>query len=188
MIIRPMTASDCRSIDQAFLAQQWPSRQATLERYLQEQSRGLRQVFVAEDSGQIAGYATLIPHAKAGPFKKNGYPEITDLNVFQNFQRQGIGAKLLQAAEEQAKTFSSVITIGVGLHSGYGPAQRLYLKNGYIPDGSGSGLRIKSWQWVLLVTIMTILCFIFLSPFDKQPACYFYLTGIIYRKYDERQC
>lgn len=71
MIIRPMTASDCRSIDQAFLAQQWPSRQATLERYLQEQSRGLRQVFVAEDSGQIAGYATLIPHAKAGPFKKN---------------------------------------------------------------------------------------------------------------------
>lgn len=137
MIIRPMTASDCRSIDQAFLAQQWPSRQATLERYLQEQSRGLRQVFVAEDSGQIAGYATLIPYAKAGPFKKNGYPEITDLNVFQNFQRQGIGAKLLQAAEEQAKTFSSVITIGVGLHSGYGPAQRLYLKNGYIPDGSG---------------------------------------------------
>ena len=47
---------------------------------------------------------------------------------FKNFQRQGIGAKLLQAAEEQAKTFSSVITIGVGLHSGYGPAQRLYLK------------------------------------------------------------
>ena len=35
-IIRPMTASDCRSIDQAFLAQQWPSRQATLERYLQK--------------------------------------------------------------------------------------------------------------------------------------------------------
>ena len=25
----------------------------------------------------------------------------------------------------------------VGLHSGYGAAQRLYIKRGYIPDGSG---------------------------------------------------
>ena len=25
----------------------------------------------------------------------------------------------------------------VGLHKGYGPAQRLYIKRGYIPDGSG---------------------------------------------------
>jgi GNAT superfamily N-acetyltransferase len=137
LIIRPMLASDCSAIDQGFLAQQWPSRQATLEKYLQEQSQGLRQVFVAEDGGQIAGYTTLIPHAKDGPFKNDGYPEITDLNVFQHFQRQGIGGRLLQAAEAQAKTFSSVITIGVGLHSGYGPAQRLYLKNGYLPDGSG---------------------------------------------------
>jgi hypothetical protein len=25
----------------------------------------------------------------------------------------------------------------VGLHAGYGPAQRLYVKRGYVPDGSG---------------------------------------------------
>lgn len=27
--------------------------------------------------------------------------------------------------------------LGVGLHSGYGSAQRMYIKRGYIPDGSG---------------------------------------------------
>ena len=25
----------------------------------------------------------------------------------------------------------------MGLHSGYGPAQRLYARRGYVPDGSG---------------------------------------------------
>ena len=32
---------------------------------------------------------------------------------------------------------SDKVTLGVGLHSGYGPAQRLYIKRGYIPDGTG---------------------------------------------------
>jgi uncharacterized protein YijF (DUF1287 family) len=29
------------------------------------------------------------------------------------------------------------IGISVGLNQGYGPAQRLYVKKGYIPDGTG---------------------------------------------------
>ena len=36
-----------------------------------------------------------------------------------------------------AKAISEVITLGVGLHKGYGPAQRIYVKRGYIPDGTG---------------------------------------------------
>ena len=34
-------------------------------------------------------------------------------------------------------TFSSVAGIGVGMTSDYGPAQRLYILRGYIPDGRG---------------------------------------------------
>ena len=29
------------------------------------------------------------------------------------------------------------MTLVVGLHHGYGAAQRLYIKSGFIPDGSG---------------------------------------------------
>ena len=41
--------------------------------------------------------------------------------------------------EKLAHSSSKVITLGVGLHEGYGPAQRLYIKRGHIPDGS--------WVW-----------------------------------------
>lgn len=39
--------------------------------------------------------------------------------------------------ENQVKKYSNEISLGVGLHYGYGSAQRLYVKRGYIPDESG---------------------------------------------------
>ena len=50
--------------------------------------------------------------------------------------KNGIGNKLLDAAEKIASQYSDVVYLGVGLHSGYGSAQRLYVKRGYIPDGT----------------------------------------------------
>ncbi len=61
--------------------------------------------------------------------------------MFIRFQRRGIGSRLLEAAEKAAASSGSAVTLGVGLHSGYGPAQRLYVKRGYIPDGSGVWFR-----------------------------------------------
>ena len=84
----------------------------------------------------LAGYITVIPLAKHGPFA-GLYPELTDFNVFESFQKQGIGTALIKKAEQEALKYSNVVTLGVGLHKGYGPAQRLYVKRGYIPDGSG---------------------------------------------------
>lgn len=43
----------------------------------------------------------------------------------------------MDAAEAAAKRLSPVVSIGVGLHSGYGAAQRMYVRRGYLPDGSG---------------------------------------------------
>ena len=43
----------------------------------------------------------------------------------------------MDMAEQIAKEYSDVVYLGVGLHSGYGSAQRMYVKRGYIPDGSG---------------------------------------------------
>ena len=84
----------------------------------------------------LAGYITVIPLAKHGSFA-GLYPELTDFNVFESFQKRGIGTALLDKAEQVALKYSDVVTLGVGLHKGYGPAQRLYVKRGYIPDGSG---------------------------------------------------
>ena len=134
--IRRMQESDIKELSRGFISQGWPSREEILTRYFKEQESGEREVLVAEVGGDLAGYITILPCAKQGPFAEI-YPELSDFNVFEPFQNQGIGNLLMEEAEKRVKLTSDKVTLGVGLHSGYGPAQRLYIKRGYIPDGTG---------------------------------------------------
>lgn len=135
-LIRTMQTSDVKELSQGFINQGWPGREEILARYFLEQECGEREVLVAEVKGALAGYITILPCAKQGPFAEI-YPELSDFNVFEPFQNQGIGNLLMEEAEKRVKLISDKVTLGVGFHSGYGPAQRLYIKRGYIPDGSG---------------------------------------------------
>ena len=134
--IRKMQESDIKDLSRGFISQGWPSREEILTRYFKEQESGEREVLVAEVEGAVAGYITILPDAKQGPFAGMA-PELSDFNVFEPFQNQGIGNLLLEEAEKRVKLISDKVTLGVGLHSGYGLAQRLYIKRGYIPDGTG---------------------------------------------------
>ena len=134
--IRKMQESDIQDLSRGFISQGWPGREEILARYFLEQECGEREVLVAEVEGALAGYITILPSAKHGPFAEI-YPELSDFNVFEPFQNQGIGNLLLEEAEKRVRLISDKVTLGVGLHSGYGPAQRLYIKRGYIPDGTG---------------------------------------------------
>ena len=134
--IRKMQESDIKDLSRRFISQGWPGREEILARYFLEQECGEREVLVAEVEGALAGYITILPYAKQGPFAEI-YPELSDFNVFEPFQNQGIGNLLLEEAEKRVRLISDKVTLGVGLHSGYGPAQRLYIKRGYIPDGTG---------------------------------------------------
>ena len=136
VVIREMQEKDILALDTQFVQQGWPSRQEILMNYLEEQLVKQRTVFVAEKKATLLGYLTLLPLAKEGPFK-NLYPEIADFNVFLPFQKQGVGRLLLNRAENVAKSYADTVSLGVGLHPGYGAAQRLYIKQGYVPDGSG---------------------------------------------------
>ena len=135
-IIRKMIESDIQHLSQGFINQGWPSREEILTRYFKEQESGEREVLIADLTGVVAGYITILPIAKQGPFT-GIYPELSDFNVFEPFQNQGVGNLLIEEAEKRVKLISDKVTLGVGLHSGYGPAQRLYIKRGYIPDGTG---------------------------------------------------
>ena len=137
LIIREMKCGDTGVIHAENLSHGWHSDIKVYENYLLEQNRGKRMVFVAEWDGEIAGYTTMKPCAASGPFAGKGIPEVVDFNVFSKYHRRGIGGKILDAAEKEARKISDHISLGVGLHSGYGSAQRMYVKRGYIPDGSG---------------------------------------------------
>ncbi|WP_461227320.1 GNAT family N-acetyltransferase [Lacticaseibacillus suihuaensis] len=132
-MIREMRESDIAAINAGFAAMGWPKRPRVLAQYWAEQQAGSRRVFVAESDGQVAGYLTLLPKALHGPWAGQ-LPELTDFNVFAAFRKRGVGTALMAAAELAA---GLPVTLGVGLHPGYGPAQRLYVRRGYVPDGSG---------------------------------------------------
>ena len=57
--------------------------------------------------------------------------------MFFHLHKKGIGNKILDVVEAEASKYADHIFLAVGLHSGYGPAQRIYVKRGYVPDGSG---------------------------------------------------
>lgn len=106
-------------------------------RYLDEQERGLIVCLVARLGVEVAGYLKVVWEPTYPPYRDNAIPEIQDLNVLEQFRRRGIASRLLDRAEEEIATRSDVAGIGVGLHSGYNAAQRLYVLRGYVPDGLG---------------------------------------------------
>jgi GNAT superfamily N-acetyltransferase len=137
ILIRPMKQSDIAYFSGEFAKLNWSDRKDTLQLYFEEQEATERDVLVAEYKGIPAGYVTLIPDAKQGPFSGKGIPEIKDFIVLPAYRRLGVGRLLMDGIEAIAKTKSNQVSLGVGLYSDYGSAQRMYVKRGYIPDGSG---------------------------------------------------
>ena len=137
ILIRNLEASDPQPIADGERAQGWNASPAKYEKRLRDQAEGKCIALAAEYNGCIAGYINLYLDCKWGAFGGQGLPEIVDFGVLQKYQCNGIGSKLMDVAEELAATYADTVYLGVGLHSGYGSAQRMYAKRGYIPDGSG---------------------------------------------------
>jgi GNAT superfamily N-acetyltransferase len=129
----------------------WPKPRATFEKYADQAETGQRDVLVARVDGELAGYVTVWWSPKYPLFAAREVPEVRDFNVLQAFQRRGVGTALMDAAEARvAEAGHRAVGIGVGLYGGdgygYGSAQRMYVKRGYIPDGAGmviDGVRVE---------------------------------------------
>ena len=135
--IRSMTEEDAKILYETYLSYGWHPSLKTYEDYLQEQENGERTVLIAEYEGSAAGICTLVHRPKEGPLAGKGWPEIVDLCVFLHVHRKGIGSRLMDAAEREAAGMADHVFLAVGVHSGYGAAQRLYVSRGYNFDGSG---------------------------------------------------
>lgn len=108
------------------------------ERNFEEQESGNRLVFLAVLEGRPAGYCILNWMPKYAYFRESGIPETQDLNVLPEFRKRGIATFMIARCEARAREQGhSMMGISVGLNARFGPAQRLYAKLGYIPDGFG---------------------------------------------------
>ena len=135
--IRSLQGGDPPIISAAFESIGWVKPIPQYERYWAEQMAGTRVCLVATMGGEFAGYVTINWVSSYPGFAEPQIPEIQDLNVLPGFRRQGVASRLLDSAETEVAHRSDIVGIGVGLHPGYNPAQRLYAKRGYIPDGRG---------------------------------------------------
>ena len=171
LTIRSMVPADAEALYDTYLSYGWHPSMETYENYHSEQERGERLVFIAEYMGSVAGICTLVLHPSEGPWAGRGVPEIVDLCVFFHLHKKGIGSRLLEIAEAEAARRADRVCLAVGVHSGYGPAQRLYVKRGYNFDGSGVWYRGKPLeQYAPCVNDDDLLLFMSkdLSDFDKE--------------------
>ena len=137
LLIRNMEESDAQVFTDEETAQGWHPDISKYRTRLRDQADGKCISLTAVYEGHPAGYINVYLTGLGGAFKGKGWPEIVDFGVLEKYQRRGIGGKLMDAAEQIAGQYADTIWLGVGLHSGYGSAQRMYVKRGYIPDGTG---------------------------------------------------
>lgn len=135
--IRTLDSDDAQVLTEE---EQLQGYHVTREKYdmrLRDQAEGKAVALAAEYQGQTAGYINIYPDSDRGAFAGKGLPELVDFGVLKKYRNHGIGSLLMDTAEQIASGFSDTVYLGVGLHNGYGSAQRMYIKRGYIPDGSG---------------------------------------------------
>lgn len=136
--IRSLEPKDLSNIVSTNGGAAWNGGTEKWTRYLDEQTSGRRFVLLATRGTAIVGYGSLLWNSDYLPFRDEGVPEIKDVVVAEPQRRLGVGRALISALERSAGSAGhSQVGIAVGLYGDYGPAQRLYVRLGFVPDGRG---------------------------------------------------
>ena len=147
IVIRDFDESDAQIITDEEIAQGWVNQK--VDKYLnrlKDRNDGKCISLAAEYQGNIAGYVNIYPDSQWGALGGRGYAEIIDFGVLEKYRKNGIGSKLMDVAEQIAAKYADTVYLGVGLHRDYGSAQRMYVKRGYVPDGSGLWYKDKQLE------------------------------------------
>jgi GNAT superfamily N-acetyltransferase len=115
----------------------WGKDEGYFENCYAQHQAGELVVLVSHEDTAYFGHLKLVWKPEYVYFRDNNVPEIQDLNVIPEMRQQGIATELITRAENLALASCKAVGIRVGLLYWYGPAQRLYAKRGYIPDGQG---------------------------------------------------
>jgi len=157
--IATLSAGRVEWLAREFTAKAWPKSEGYFAQCFAAQERGELVVLVAADGDALLGYVKVVWLSEYAPFREAGIPEIQDLNVVPAARGKGVATRLLDRAEALIGQSSPVAGIAVGLHPGYGTAQRLYARRGYVPDGRPlqyHGVPVREGQEVRLDNDLTM--------------------------------
>lgn len=143
--IRPMCYDDIPLICKADNDES-ESNIVYLKKQLANQDKQECSALLALYQGEIAGYVFLYYRCRWGGLANCDLPCVIDLIVFEKYRNKGVATALMDIAEAIAQKHSDKVYLDVCLNSEYGPAQRLYVKRGYVPDGKGAYYEQKVCQ------------------------------------------
>ena len=134
--IRDVRAEDVALIDAGIKAMGWQRPNGHFGTVFAQAQRGEIRFLIATTAlGEYAGHCKLVWSPGHPYFQTNEIPEIQDLVTLSTYRRQGVASLLVESLEAVAAERSDQIGIGFALYGDYGPAQRMYVRRGYVPVG-----------------------------------------------------
>lgn len=136
--VQPVGADNSESAVR-FLIEWVSDGEAEARSYLAGHAEPEGASLVAANGDDVIGYAAIVWESNYAGFRSRRIPLIHQVAVAGPFRRRGVATLLMDAAEQLARD-RGIATLGitVGLFDEYGPAQRLYGRRGYVPDGRGA--------------------------------------------------
>jgi GNAT superfamily N-acetyltransferase len=134
--IKEVTAGELASVAGWFAREYYEGDSSAADMHFGDHFDG-GTTLLGRTEGKIAGFITIRWVSGNVEFRKNNVPLIHHLEVFNPYKRHGLGNRLVEAAEHRISRVADTAGICVGIFDAYGPAQRLYVKRGYVPDGRG---------------------------------------------------
>ena len=132
--IQPVDAGNFESTVRFLI--EWVSDGETEARtYLADHAEPDGTSLIATDGADVIGYVAIVWESNYAGFRSRSIPLVHQIAVAGPVRR-GVATLLMDAAEQLAHD-RGIATVGitVGLFDEYGPAQRLYGRRGYVPDG-----------------------------------------------------
>jgi len=127
---------------------------AEARRYLADHAEPDGASLIATRGPDVIGYVAIVWESNYAGFRSRGIPLVHQIAVAWPVRQHGVATLLMDAAEQLARD-RGVVTLGitVGLFDEYGPAQQLYGRRGYVPDGRGACLGQRPLRKGMLVTM-----------------------------------
>lgn len=135
IVIREMTQEDAKICEEKIHL--LGNRMSLYASYQKNRTSHAHFYIVAFYKKQLAGFAMLDWQSTYEDFSEAHIPEIKDLWVFESLRNKGIAYEMMKVLEKEAVKESNLCGVGVGLTESFLPAQRLFEKLGYKPDGRG---------------------------------------------------
>jgi len=137
LTFRVVQPHEIASVKQEVKAVFFSGDEATIEANFQDHDNGESTTILGHEAGRLVGIVTIRWHSRYPPFRERQIPLIQNIEIRYEDRGRGIGGLMLERTEQEIALRSPLAGICVGIMASYGPAQRLYVKRGYVPDGRG---------------------------------------------------